>query len=178
MASKRSSSTSPGRTPSGSSSGSSSSSGLKGFLKAKATVEEEEQLQALSMLSSGLGIDAATQLGLKFQQNQYEQRRKALISPDAYARERAAAYTELTDSVNETYAAAAKKYTSSGLPPDMAKQFALQAARNESQIQQHSSNSRSRAAPTSSKSTPKRKSSRAWAVPPLAAPPLAAAAVN
>ena len=129
-AKSRSSSTSPTRT------GSSSSSGLKGSLKAKATVEEEEQLQALSMLSSGLGIDAATQLGLKFQQNQYEQRRKALISPDAYARERAAAYTELTDSVNETYAAAAKKYTSSGLPPDMAKQFALQAARNESQIQQ------------------------------------------
>ena len=39
----------------------------------------------------------------------------------------------LTD---DTYAAAAKKYTSSGLPPEMAKQFALQAARNESQIQQ------------------------------------------
>ena len=129
-AKSRSSSTSPTRT------GSSSSSGLKGSLKAKATVEEEEQLQALSMLSSGLGIDAATQLGLKFQQNQYEQRRKALISPDAYARDRAAAYTELTTSVNDTYAAAAKKYTSSGLPPDMAKQFALQAARNESQIQQ------------------------------------------
>ena len=129
-AKSRSSSTSPTRT------GSSSSSGLKGSLKAKATVEEEEQLQALSMLSSGLGIDAATQLGLKFQQNQYEQRRKALISPDAYARDRAAAYTELTTSVNDTYAAAAKKYTSSGLPPEMAKQFALQAARNESQIQQ------------------------------------------
>ena len=88
------------------------------------------------MLSSGLGIDAATQLGLKFQQNQYEQRRKALISPEKYAEARAVAYAELTTSVNNTYKAAASKYTSSGLPPDMAKQFALQAARNESQIQQ------------------------------------------
>ena len=105
-------------------------------MKGKSTKEEEEQLQVLSMLSSGLGIDAATQLGLKFQQNQYEQRRKALISPDVYAGERAKAYTELTKSVNDTYNAAATKYTSSGLPPEMAKQFALQAARNESQIQQ------------------------------------------
>ena len=134
-AKSRSRSSSPTRTGSSSSS-SGGGTGLKAAIKVKSTAEEEEQLQLLSILSSGLGVDAATQLGLKFQQNQYEQRRKALISPDAYARERAAAYTELTDSVNETYAAAAKKYTSSGLPPEMAKQFALQAARNESQIQQ------------------------------------------
>jgi hypothetical protein len=118
---------------SGSSSG---SSGLSGSLKAKATKEEEEQLQFIAAMSSGLVVDAATQLGLKFQQNQYEQRRKALISPDDYARDRATAYNELTTSVNEVYTAAATKYTSSGLPPEMAKQFALQAARNESQIQQ------------------------------------------
>ena len=112
------------------------SSGLGKALKAKVLTEEEEKQQILAMMSSGLIVDASTQLGLKFQQNQYEQRRLALISPERYADARALAYAELTTSVNNTYKAAASKYTSSGLPPDMAKQFALQAARNESQIQQ------------------------------------------
>ena len=126
----RSSSTSPSR------SSSSSSGGLKGAIKVKSVADEEEQQEVIAMMSSGLIVDASTQLGLKFQQNQYEQRRLALISPERYADARAVAYAELTTSVNNTYKAAASKYTSSGLPPDMAKQFALQAARNESQIQQ------------------------------------------
>jgi hypothetical protein len=115
-------------------SSSSSSSGLSAKLKEVA--QDEETMQVVAMMSSGLTVNASTQLGLKFQQNQYEQRRKALISPDVYADDRAKAYTALTQSVDEAYTAAATKYTASGLPPDMAKQFALQAAKNESNIQQ------------------------------------------
>ena len=123
-------SSSPVRTSSSSSSG-----GLGAKLK-KVSQEEAETMQVVAMMSSGLIVNASTQLGLKFQQNQYEQRRKALISPDVYADDRAKAYAALTESVDEAYTAAAKKYTASGLPPDMAKQFALQAAKNESNIQQ------------------------------------------
>ena len=116
--------------------GDEATSSLKGAIKKVAKTDEEEKLELVGFMSSGLVVDASTQLGLRFQQKQYEQRRKALIQPADYANERAEAYNALTKSVNDSYSAAAKKYTEAGMPPEMAKQFALQAARNESAIQQ------------------------------------------
>ena len=107
--------------------------GLANKLKGAASPDDQ---QLVAMIAAGLSVDASTQLGLNFQQNQYEQRRKALISPDEYASSRATAYGKLTKSVNDAFTEAATKYTTAGLPPDMAKQYALQAARNEHQIQQ------------------------------------------
>ena len=120
--------------PSDDDSSSSSQTGLKKTIEEIAT--DKQAREVATMLTAGVHVDAATQLGLNFRQNQYEQRRKALIQPKDYADERAAAYSELTKAVNDQYSAAAKKYVESGLPPEVAKKFALQAASNEAEIQQ------------------------------------------
>ena len=79
---------------------------------------------------------ASTLLGLDFQANQYETRRKALLDPAGYAGARARAYKALTTAVNDKFTATLSEYVASGLPPEMAKKFALQAASNESAMQQ------------------------------------------
>ncbi len=80
--------------------------------------------------------DASTLLGLDFQANQYESRREALLEPTKYARHRATAFTEMKTAINTKHSEALQHYINAGMPPEMAKKFALQAAANESAIQQ------------------------------------------
>ena len=83
-----------------------------------------------------VGGDASTLLGLDFQQKQYESRREALLDPATYARHRTNAYTTMRTAVNDKFEEALKDYTASGMPPAMAKEYALRAAANESATQQ------------------------------------------
>ena len=83
-----------------------------------------------------VGGDASTLLGLDFQQKQYESRRVALLDPATYARNRAAAFGDMKTAVNDKFHNALKEYVASGMPPEMAKKFAMQAAANESATQQ------------------------------------------
>ena len=94
----------------------------------------ESKLAPLNLVNS-VG-SASTLLGLDFQANQYETRRKALLDPAGYAGARARAYKALTTAVNDKFTATLSEYVASGLPPEMAKKFALQAASNESAMQQ------------------------------------------
>jgi Tfp pilus assembly protein PilE len=107
-----------------------------GLSKAMAALERKYDAKMGTMAIVKSVGDASTLLGLDFQAKQYETRRKALLDPAGYATERAASYTQLTTAVNEKFNNALKEYTSSGLPPEAAKKFALQAASNESAMQQ------------------------------------------
>ena len=83
-----------------------------------------------------VGGDASTLLGLDFQQKQYNSRREALLDPAAYARHRATAFDTMRTAVNDKFDTALVDYTKSGMPPAMAKEYALRAAANESATQQ------------------------------------------
>ena len=74
------------------------------------------------------------QLGLSFKQNQYRKRLKAL--PADYAAERKNSYDKMVDEVDSSFNAALGKYIGVGMPADLARQYAMQAAANEGQIQQ------------------------------------------
>ena len=80
--------------------------------------------------------DASTLLGLDFQAKQYESRREALLDPAKYAAERATAFGDMKAAINTKHTDALKHYIAAGMPPEMAKKFAMQAAANESAIQQ------------------------------------------
>ena len=86
--------------------------------------------------TTALVADASTLLGLDFQAKQYESRRNALLDPANYARDRSTAFDEMKRLINNKHTDAIKHYMASGMPPEMAKKFALQAAANESAIQQ------------------------------------------
>jgi Tfp pilus assembly protein PilE len=107
-----------------------------GLSKAMAALERKYDAKMGTMALVNSVGDASTLLGLDFQAKQYETRRKALLDPAAYARDRADAYNTLKTAVNDKFNNALKEYTSSGLPPEMAKKFALTAASNESAMQQ------------------------------------------
>ena len=107
-----------------------------GLSKAMAALERKYDAKMGTMAIAKSVGDASTLLGLDFQSHQYETRRKALLDPAGYARDRADAYTLLKTAVNDKFNNALKEYTSSGLPPEMAKKFALTAASNESAMQQ------------------------------------------
>ena len=96
----------------------------------------EETKNAIGASQQGFGVSASQQLGITFAQNQYDQRVKALTDPGTYATERKRAYGKLAKAVDESYAAALQKYVNTGMAPDVAKQFAMQAAANERNIQQ------------------------------------------
>ena len=80
--------------------------------------------------------NASTLLGLDFQAKQYESRRNALLDPANYARDRSTAFDDMKTAINKKHTDAIKHYLDAGMPPEMAKKFALQAAANESAIQQ------------------------------------------
>ena len=96
----------------------------------------DEVKNAMGAVQAGFGVSASQQLGITFAQNQYDQRVKALTDPGTYATERKAAYGKLAKAVDKSYADALEKYVETGMAPDVAKQFAMQAANNERQIQQ------------------------------------------
>ena len=81
------------------------------------------------------GADASTQLGMEFTQKQYENRVKALTEPKTYATDRAAGFKKVKDAVNDKFIKSLDTYLKTGMPPEMAKKFALQAAANEKAIQ-------------------------------------------
>ncbi len=88
------------------------------------------------MASTALTADASTLLGLDFQAKQYGNRREALLDPARYASKRATAFDEMKTTINNKYSDALRNYIGAGMPPEMGKKFALQAAANESSIQQ------------------------------------------
>ena len=88
------------------------------------------------MAAQATTANASTLLGLDFQAKQYESRRSALLEPDVYAGNRGRAFNAMKTAINDKHAEAIKQYLEAGMPPEMAKKFALQAAANESAIQQ------------------------------------------
>ena len=108
-----------------------------GINKSLAVLEAKLGRQVTTITAAKyVGGDASTLLGLDFQQKQYESRREALLDPAAYARHRTNAYTTMRAAVNTKFEEALKDYTASGMPPAMAKEYALRAAANESATQQ------------------------------------------
>ena len=108
-----------------------------GLMSAITAAEKKFQGQLTSLgAAKGVSAEASTLLGLDFQAKQYDARREALVDPAAYATKRATAFDEMKKAVNIKFDNAMKEYVASGLPPETAKKFALQAAANESAIQQ------------------------------------------
>ena len=90
----------------------------------------------MQVSSAGFGMSASQQLGLSFKQNQYDKRLQALTKPIDYANERKAAFDKMANSVDKAFNVALAKYVDVGMPTDLARQYALQAASNEGAIQQ------------------------------------------
>ena len=107
-----------------------------GLAAALVTLEKKWTGKLVASGSKVSAPDASTLLGLDFQAKQYESRRLALIDPAQYAAKRATAFDDMKTAVNGKYTNAVREYTASGLPPEVAKKFALQAAANESSLQQ------------------------------------------
>jgi len=95
-----------------------------------------DDLMSMQVAQAGMAIPASQQLGLQFQQDQYNRRLEALIDPGPYAGKRATAFNSMTASVDAVFTQAMEKYLKTKMPPDMARKFAMQAADNERQIQQ------------------------------------------
>ena len=85
---------------------------------------------------AGGAISASTQLGMDFQMNQYLRRTEALTDPKTYAAKREIAFKTMMGGVNTKFAETLNTYLGTGMPPEMAKQFALQAADNERRIRE------------------------------------------
>ena len=108
-----------------------------GVIKSLAALEHKFSGQLTSVTAAKyVGAEASTLLGLDFQQKQYESRRSALLDPATYANSRTTAFGDMKTAVNDKFNNALKEYAASGMPPEMAKKFAMQAAANESAIQQ------------------------------------------
>ena len=106
------------------------------LLKTIAKLETDFTGQMTQYAATALVPDASTLLGLDFQAKQYESRREALLEPGNYARSRSTAFNAMKAAINTKHAVSIKHYLEAGMPPEMAKKFALQAAANESAIQQ------------------------------------------
>ena len=112
-------------------------SGMLGYIAAvKADVKKFDPMMAMQVSQAGFGMSASQQLGLSFKQNQYDKRLQALTKPADYARERKQAFEKLSETVDGAFNVALSKYIEVGMPTDPARQYALQAASNEGQIQQ------------------------------------------
>ena len=107
-----------------------------GLKKSISKLEKIFNSSMTTLTTQSTTANASTLLGLDFQAKQYESRRNALLDPAAYARSRSDAFDEMKRAINEKHTDAIKNYMASGMPPEMAKKFALQAAANESAIQQ------------------------------------------
>ena len=102
----------------------------------KADPKQFDATMALQASQAGFGMSASQQLGLSFQQNQYNKRLQALTKPEAYARERKDAFDKMSQEVDQSFNEALGKYISVGMPTTLAREYALRAAGNEMQIQQ------------------------------------------
>ena len=107
-----------------------------GLLKTIEKLEKDFGNSMVQYAATALVADASTLLGLDFQAKQYESRRSALLEPDVYAGNRGRAFNAMKTAINDKHAEAIKHYLGAGMPPEMAKKVALQAAANESAIQQ------------------------------------------
>ena len=107
-----------------------------GLMKVITKLESDFGGSMVKDAATALVADASTLLGLDFQAKQYENRREALLEPGNYARSRSAAFNAMKAAINSKHTDAIKHYLGAGMPPEMAKKFALQAAANESAIQQ------------------------------------------
>ena len=107
-----------------------------GLLRTIAKLEKDFTGQMTQYAATALVPDASTLLGLDFQAKQYESRRSALLEPTVYAGNRGRAFEAMKAAINTKHAESIKHYLGAGMPPEMAKKFALQAAANESAIQQ------------------------------------------
>ena len=100
------------------------------------TAASADTLMGMQVAQAGMAIPASQQLGLQFQQEQYNKRLEALTNPGVYAGKRASAFNVMTATVDTVFTKAMEKYLATKMPPDMARKFAMQAADNERQIQQ------------------------------------------
>ena len=107
-----------------------------GVNRSLAKLEKDFTSQLATYAASALVPDASTLLGLDFQAKQYESRREALLDPKTYATNRERAFADMKTAINTKHNDAIRHYMGAGMPPEMAKKFALQAAANESSIQQ------------------------------------------
>ena len=106
----------------------SSSAGLRHYFK---TASAADLLIASTI---GNAVDPIRELGLRLEQQQYNTRLQALMSPGDYARERGAAFDAMIGHVSTSYKDAYDGFIGAGLPTNMAKQYALAAANNEKQV--------------------------------------------
>ena len=106
-----------------------------GLKRSISKLEKEFNSSMTTLTTQSTTADASTLLGLDFQAKQYESRRNAL-DPGNYARDRSTAFDDMKTAINKKHTNAIKHYLDAGMPPEMAKKFALQAAANESAIQQ------------------------------------------
>ena len=113
---------------------------MSGFLHYLSEVKSDPQkfdpMTAMQVSAAGFGMSASQQLGLSFKQNQYEKRLQALTKPADYATDRKASYDKMVEEVDSSFNQALAKYINVGMPADLARQYAMQAAANEGQIQQ------------------------------------------
>ena len=73
--------------------------------------------------------DIKRELGITLENNQYSARLEALTKPEDYYNRRKALIDEMTSEVQLAYQKSFGEYANSGLPDEVAKQYALQAAR-------------------------------------------------
>ena len=72
--------------------------------------------------------DIERELGIELQQKQYETRLLALTKPGDYATARKAMVDQMTEEIGLVYQQAFAEYSASGLPFEVAKQYALKSA--------------------------------------------------
>ena len=107
-----------------------------GLTRAIQKLEKDFNSDLAKYAATALVADASTLLGLDFQAKQYANRREALLDPKTYATNRERAFADMKTAINTKHKDAITNYMGAGMPPEMAKKFALQAAANESSIQQ------------------------------------------
>ena len=73
--------------------------------------------------------DLKRELGITLEDRQYASRLEALTKPEDYYRHRKGLVDQMTDEVQLTYQKSFGEYAASGLPNEVARQYAMQAAR-------------------------------------------------
>ena len=104
------------------------SGGLAGLLSSTASSARLANATALG------AIDPIRELGLDLEQQQYNIRLQALTHPEDYARDRKIAFDEMVAKIESAYNDAYSGFINAGLPTEMAKRYALNAADNEKAV--------------------------------------------
>ena len=111
-----------------SSSAPSGSTGLAGFLSSTASGVR------LANAAAAGAIDPIRELGLELEQQQYDIRLLALTKPERYAGKRQVAFDSMVAKIESAYNDAYGGFISAGLPSEMARRYALNAANNEKAV--------------------------------------------